>query len=102
MIEKTFTASRLAGSFFMPASVQLTPTGVRFAKSELIGGSEELIHYKHIASVRITRGMFFSTVTLETSGGSAPIVIKGLRNSDARTLRDQIEAAQATPSPTGL
>ena len=95
MADKTFTASRLAGNWIMPASVELAPSGVRYAKHKLIGGSEELIHYTHIASVRITRGMFFSTVSLETSGGSAPVVITGLRNSDARALRDGIEAAQA-------
>jgi hypothetical protein len=95
MANQIFTASRLSGDWIMPASVELAPTGVRYAQPKLIGGSEELIHYKHIASVRIARGMFFSTVSLETSGGSAPIVIKGLRNSDARALRDGIEAAQA-------
>ena len=95
MTGKTFTASRFAGHWIMPASVELAPSGVRYAKHRLIGGSEEQIHYTHIASVRITRGMFFSTVSLETSGGSAPVVIAGLRNSDARALRDGIEEAQA-------
>jgi hypothetical protein len=32
---------------------------------------------------------------IETSGGSAPIVIRGLRSGDATAIRDAIERAQA-------
>lgn len=95
-MEKTFVASRLAGQWFFRPSVALTETGVRYTRPKFIGGSEELIHYKHIASVRIAKGLFFSTVSIETSGGSAPIVIAGLRNADARALREGIEAAQSS------
>ena len=93
-MDTTFVASRLAGFWFFPPSVSLTGTGVRYLKPRMIGGSEELIHYAHIASVRIQKGMFFSTVSIETTGGSAPIVIAGLRNRDATTLREGIEQAQ--------
>ncbi|MES2178191.1 MAG: hypothetical protein V4550_10025 [Gemmatimonadota bacterium] len=95
-MEKTFVASRLAGNWFFRPSVTLTPTGLRYEKPKLFGGSEELIHYKHIASVRISSGLLFSTVTIETSGGSAPVTISGLYKSEARELREGIEAAQAT------
>ena len=94
-MEKTFVTSRFAGKWFYRPSVSLTDTGVRYTKPKFIGGSEELIHYSHIASVRISSGMFFSSVSIETSGGSAPIIISGLRNSDARELREGIESAQA-------
>jgi hypothetical protein len=94
--EQTYTASRFSGQWFFRPSVTLLPTGIRYSKGALIGGSEELIHYAHIASVRIKRGLFFSTVQIESSGGSAPIVISGLKNFDAKALRETIEAAQAT------
>ena len=92
-MEKTFVASRLGGKWFYRPSVALTDTGVRYTRPRFVGGYEELIHYKHIASVRIAKGLFFSTVALETSGGSAPIVIDGLTNADARELREGIESA---------
>jgi hypothetical protein len=93
---QVFTASRLFGdSFAFPASLELAATGVRYAKGALIGGNEELINYEHIASVRLKRGLFHTTMEIETSGGSAPIVIRGLRSSHARAIRDAIEQAQA-------
>ena len=95
-MEQTFVASRLAGNWFFRPTVTLTATGVRYTQPKFIGGNEELIHYTHIASVRISSGLFFSSVAIETSGGSAPIVINGLRNSDARKIREGIEAAQGT------
>lgn len=93
-MEKTYVASRLSGAWFFRPSVTVLATGIRYSKSAFIGGSEELIHYSHIASVRIKSGLFFSTLALETSGGSAPVVISGLKNSDAREIRSAIEAAQ--------
>jgi hypothetical protein len=93
---RVYTASRLfGGSFVFPASLELAPTGVRYAKGALIGGNEELINYEHIASVRLKRGLLHTTMEIETSGGSAPIVIRGLRRSDAKEIRDAIEKAQA-------
>ena len=93
---RSYRASRLfGGSFIFPAEIELSPTGVRYAKRGVVGGTEELIHYGHIASVRLNRGIFHTTLSIETSGGSAPILIAGLRSSDAREIRDAIEEAQA-------
>jgi Bacterial PH domain len=93
---RTFTASRWAGgAFFFPAKIELAPGGVRYTKRGMIGSNEELIHFTHIASVRLSRGLLYTTLSIETSGGSAPIVITGLRPSDAKEIRDAIEAAQA-------
>lgn len=93
---RSFTASRLFGaSFFFPAQIELTPSGVRYAKRRLVGGTEELIHFTHIASVKLQRGLLHTTISIETSGGSAPILIAGLRSSDAKEIRDAIEEAQA-------
>jgi hypothetical protein len=93
---QTFTASRWAGgAFFFPAQIELTPGGVRYTKRSMVGSSEELIHFTHIASVRLNRGILHTTLSIETSGGSAPIIITGLRPSDAKAIRDAIEMAQA-------
>jgi hypothetical protein len=96
-MSQSYSASRLfGGSLLFPATLELTPSGVRFAKPALIGGREEVIQYEHIASVRLFKGLLHTRMEIETSGGSAPIVIPGLRNSDAKAIRDAIERAQAT------
>jgi hypothetical protein len=96
-MSQVYKASRLfGGSFLFPATLEVTPTGVRYAKSALIGGREEVIKFEHIASVRLLRGLFHTRMEIETSGGSAPIVIAGLRSADAQEVRDAIERAQAT------
>ena len=93
---ETFTASRLfGGSLLFPATIELAATGVRYSKPALVGGREELINFQHIASVRLARGFLHTTLSIETSGGSAPIVIAGLRSADAKAIRDGIERAQA-------
>ncbi|MDB4915485.1 MAG: hypothetical protein JWM95_3129 [Gemmatimonadetes bacterium] len=99
MEEKTYHVSRMFGTFFFPASLTVLPSGVRYSKGKLIGGNEELINYGHIASVRLKKGLFTATLEIETSGGSAPIVIPGLYKSDAIEIRDAIEHAQAHLSP---
>ena len=91
----TYQVSRVFGTFFFPATLTVLPTGVRYSKNRMVGGSEELIHFSHIASVRLKKGWFTATLEIETSGGSAPIVIPGLYKSDAIAIRDAIEKAQA-------
>ena len=95
-MSQLYTASRFfGGSFLFPATLEVTPTGVRYAKPSLIGGREEVIKFEHIASVRLQRGLLHTRMEIETSGGSAPIVMAGLRSSDAKEIRDAIEQAQA-------
>lgn len=95
-MSRSYSASRLfGGSLLFPPTLELTPSGVRFAKPSLIGGREELIQYEHIASVRLFKGLLHTRMEIETSGGSAPIVIAGLSNSDAKEIRDAIEQEQA-------
>ena len=95
-MSNAFTASRLfGGSLLFPATLEITPRGVRYAKPALVGGREEVIQFEHIASVRLFKGLFHTRMEIESSGGSAPIVIPGLSNSDAKAIRDAIEGAQA-------
>ena len=94
-METTYTASRLFSSFFFPAKLTVLTSGVRYSQGKLVGGNEELINYSHSASVRLKKGWFTATLEIETSGGSAPIVIPGLYKSDAIAIRDAIEKAQS-------
>jgi hypothetical protein len=90
-----YYASRLtSGNLFFPDAVILEDDGIVYRKRSLLGSREEHINYKAVASFRLTNGVFFSTVTIETTGGSQPIVVNGLWKSHARELQDVLREYQ--------
>jgi hypothetical protein len=90
-----FRSSRLtSGNFFFPDSIHVDSDGVHYEKRGLFGSNEEVINYRHIASIRVRNGIFFSTIQIETAGGSQPIVINGLAKRDARVVRESIQQMQ--------
>ena len=92
---KTFTSSRWsAGNMFFPDSLTLTSDGITFRKGALFGAREEHINYRAVASVRMRRLLFFATLSIETSGGSQPIVINGLGRQAAKEIQDTIRDLQ--------
>jgi hypothetical protein len=60
----------------------------------LFGSTEESISISQVASVRITTGMFWSDIVIDSSGGSDPITSHGHRKADALRIRDLIETYQ--------
>jgi hypothetical protein len=42
--------------------------------------------------------VMFSSITIESSGGSQPIQITGLRKGDARAIETAIKAVQTQPA----
>jgi len=93
--EKTYQSSRwTSGNMFFPDSLVLVSDGMVFRKGSLFGSREEHISYKKVASFRITNGILFSTVSIETSGGSQPIVVNGLWKSEAKELQDTLREFQ--------
>jgi hypothetical protein len=93
--EKTYQSSRwTSGNMFFPDSLVLVSDGIVFRKGSLFGSREEHISYKTVASFRITNGILFSTVSIETSGGSQPIVVNGLWKSEAKELQDTLREFQ--------
>lgn len=90
-----FYSSRLtSGNVFFPDAVILEGDGIVYQKRSLFGSREEHINYKAVASFRIKNGIFFSTITIETTGGSQPIVVNGLWKSDAREIQDILREYQ--------
>ncbi len=90
-----FYSSRLtSGNVFFPDAVILEGDGILYQKRSLFGSREEHINYKAVASFRITNGFFFSTMTIETTGGSQPIVVNGLWKSDAKEMQDILREYQ--------
>jgi hypothetical protein len=56
--------------------------------------NEESIPLTKIASIKIHKGLFFSDIIIENSGGDYPIRIDGLTNKVARRFRDDLESRE--------
>ncbi len=93
--EVKFRSSRWSsGNLFFPDSLTLASDALLFRKGALFGSSEEHVHYSAVASFKINNGIFLSTVSIETSGGSQPIFVNGLWKKDAKEIQETIRAFQ--------
>jgi len=93
--EKEFRASRLtSGNLFFQDALVLASHGIIFRKGNLFGSTEENISYNAIASFRITNGILFSTISIETTGGSQPIVVHGFWKSEAKEIQEILREYQ--------
>ena len=63
-------------------------------KSRMFGSTEESISIAQVASVKITTGMLWSDIIIDSSGGTNPIVSHGHRKADALRIRDLVETYQ--------
>jgi hypothetical protein len=52
---------------------------------------EERMSGKQISSVRIKKGLFWDTVSVDTTGGSNVLELKGVKKSKSNKLRDEIQ-----------
>jgi hypothetical protein len=90
-----FRASRLSsGNRLFPTQVLITPTSVVQYTPQAVGRREQTIHMAHVSSVGIDTNLLFSNVTIETSGGAAPIRCYGHRKKDAVRMKALIEKHQ--------
>lgn len=97
-----FRASRLSrGNRWFPTQVLITPTSVIHYTPEVFGRKEHSIHIVHVASVSIDTNLFFSDVTIETSGGQTPVICHGHRKADAVRMKQLIEEYQTAIYRTG-
>jgi hypothetical protein len=60
----------------------------------MFGSTEESISIAQVASVKITTGMLWSDIIIDSSGGTNPIVSHGHRKADALRIRDLVETYQ--------
>ncbi len=94
--EETFTASRWTrGNFWFPTRIVVSPLRVSRVKKRLVGSNEESISISQVASVKISTGMFWSDIVIESTGGTDPITSHGHRKADALRIRDLVEGFQA-------
>jgi hypothetical protein len=96
-----FTASRwTGGNLFFPVRIEITPQHVSRIKPRLFGSDEESIAMAKVASVNIRTGLIWSTIRIDSSGGTNPITSHGHRKKDARMIRELIEQLQSTALKT--
>jgi hypothetical protein len=94
--EETFSASRWTrGNLFFPTRIVVSPLRVSRVKRRLFGSSEENISISQVASVKISTGMIWSDIVIESTGGTDPITSHGHRKGDAVRIRDLVEGFQA-------
>jgi hypothetical protein len=94
--EETFSASRwTAGNLWFPTRIVVSPLRVSRVKRRLVGSNEESIAISQVASVKISTGILWSDIRIESTGGTDPITSHGHRKADALRIRDLIESFQA-------
>lgn len=92
-----FAASRWTkGNFLFPTKIVVNKLRVSRIKSRLFGSTEESISIPQVASVKISTGMIWSDIVIESSGGSDPITSHGHHKSDALRIRDLVETYQSS------
>ena len=95
--DETFTASRWTkGNLWFPTRIVVSPLRVSRVKRRLFGSNEESISMSQVASVKISTGVFWSDIVIESSGGTDPVTSHGHRKRDALRVRDLVEGFQAT------
>ena len=93
--DETFTASRLTkGNLWFPTRIVVSPLRVSRVKRRLFGSNEESISISQVASVKISTGVFWSDIVIESTGGTDPITSHGHRKADALRIRDLVEGFQ--------
>ncbi len=94
--DESFVASRWTrGNFWFPTRIVVNPLRVSRVKRRLFGSSEESISISQVASVKISTGIFWSDILIESTGGTDPITSHGHRKADALRIRDLVESFQA-------
>lgn len=94
--DETFSASRWTkGNLWFPTRIVVSPLRVSRVKKRLFGSNEESISISQVASVKISTGVFWSDIVIESTGGTDPITSHGHRKADALRIRDLVESFQA-------
>src|SRR5208337_4509414 len=98
---ESFVASRWTkGNLLFPPRIVVNALHVNRVKPRLFGRNEESIAMAQVASVRISTGILWSDIRIESSGGTDPITSHGHRKADAQRIRDLIESYQAAARRT--
>ena len=96
MPAEIFQASRWTrGNRLFPTVIEVSDTAVCRRKRSWFRVDEMSISLGKVASVHIKRGLVWSEILIESSGGSDPLASHGHRKADARRIKELIENYQA-------
>jgi hypothetical protein len=94
--DESFGASRWTkGNLFFPTRIVVNSLRVTRVKRRIFSRSEESISISQVASVKISTGILWSDILIESTGGTDPIKSHGHRKADALRIRDLVEGFQA-------
>lgn len=95
METEIFKASRWTnGNHLFPTVIEVTDRAVLRRKRSWFSMDEMSITIQKVASVHIKTGLFWSTITIESSGGTDPLTSHGHRKADAQRIKELVENYQ--------
>lgn len=98
MEPEAFVASRLtSGNLLFPTHIVVAAHAVMRRKRSWLRVNEESIGLRSVASVKITTGIIWSDIRIESTGGSGFIESHGHSKADARRIKELIETLQSRP-----
>jgi hypothetical protein len=80
------------GNLLFPSKLRVHREEVTLVSEGFFHRDERSIPISKIASVSIYKGLFFTDVLLESSGGQEDIFVNGFRNIVAQDLRNRVQA----------
>src|SRR6185312_15422192 len=96
MPAETFQASRWTrGNFLFPTVIEVNDKAVIRRKRSWFSRDEISMSIFKVASVHIKTGFFFSTILIESSGGSDPLESHGHSKRDAQRIKYLVEEYQS-------
>jgi hypothetical protein len=101
MASETFQASRwTTDNHLFPTIIEVSDKAVMRRKRSWFSSDEISISIQKVASVHIKTGLIWSTIVIESSGGSDPLTSHGHTKGDARRIKELLEGYQQRPVPT--
>ena len=100
MASETFQASRwTSGNHLFPTIIEVTDRAVLRRKRSWFSKDEISISIQKVASVHIKTGLIWSTIIIESSGGTDPLASHGHSKGDARRIKELLEGYQQSKVP---
>jgi hypothetical protein len=95
MEPEIFKASRwTGGNHLFPTVIEVSDRALTRRKRSWFSMDEISISITKVASIHIKTGIFWSTILIESSGGSDPMTSNGHRKADARRIKELVEELQ--------
>ncbi len=96
MATEVFRASRWTrGNRLFPTYIEVSDKAITRRKKSWFSQDEMTISMSKVASVHIKTGLVWSTILIESSGGTDALTSNGHTKGDARRIKELVENAQS-------